>query len=190
MLNIYGRYKQARNSAWQTLIDFNINTLPVKVSSIAKQAGIKLIKNSVVNQLQANESGISVLDNDIWYIIYDDTAPNGRIRFTVAHELGHIFLGHPLKDGYHARTIDINKPAVETDADIFASRLLAPACVLWGLNLHTPEDISRVCKISLSAAKIRSERMDILYKRNKFLTSNLEKQVYKQFEKYIDENRR
>lgn len=186
MSEIYGRYKNARDSAWQVLIDYKINSLPVKISSIAVSAGINIIKNSTVHQLRDNEVGKSVLYNEQWFIIYDDLTSYYRIRFTIAHELGHIFLGHPLITGYHARTVDTSKPVAETEADIFASRLLAPACVLWGLNIHSPEDISRICGISYTAAKIRAKRMDILYTRNKFLTSPLEKQLYKQFENFIN----
>lgn len=189
MYEIYGRYKTVRNGTWQVLIDFNITSLPISVVAIANTAGIKILKNSVVNELKPGEVGASVLDGDMWYIIYDDTVSKGRIRFTIAHELGHIFLGHPLKIGYHARTIDVRKPEVETDADMFASRLLCPACVLWGLNLHTPEEIKEVCNVSYAAAKIRSERMKILYERNKFLTSSLERQVYNNFIDYINKNK-
>lgn len=67
--------------------------------------------------------------------------------------------------------------------------LLAPACVLWGLDLHTPEDIARVCNISLSSAIKRARRMEELYRRNMFLSHPLERQVYKQFQGFISENR-
>lgn len=103
--------------------------------------------------------------------------------------MGHIFLGHALINNQYLRTVDVSKPIIETEADMFASRLLAPACVLWGLDIHSPEDISRICGISYTAAKIRAERMKILYKRNKFLTSPLEQQVYEQFKDFIQENR-
>jgi len=61
---------------------------------------------------------------------------------------------------------------------VFASRFLAPACVLWGLNVHTAADIARFCEISKEAAEIRAKRMAELYKRNMFLTSPLERRVY------------
>ena len=115
--------------------------------------------------------------------------PLGRKRFTVAHELGHIFLGHPLIAGYHARTTGENLPQTEKAANVFASRFLAPACVLWGLNAHTADEIARFCEISAEAAEIRAKRMAELYKRNMFLTSPLERRVYSQFEAFIEQNR-
>ena len=187
---IYGRYKNARNSAWQCLIDNNVKSLPVKINCIATANNIAVLKysNVDVERLSDNESGVTCFAGDNIYIIYRDTEPVERCRFTIAHELGHIFLGHALIGDRLSRKFDLTKPDVEQEADVFASRLLAPACVLWGLNLHTAEEIANVCKISLSAAQVRAERMAVLYKRNKFLTSPLEQQVYKQFEDYINNN--
>lgn len=157
--------------------------------NIAKNNSIKLIKNSQAHELRPDEAGISVFDGKQWIIIYDDQVPLGRKRFTVAHELGHIFLGHSLIAGFYARTPRGTIPRVENEANIFASRFLAPACVLWGLGVHTADEIARICEISQEAATIRANRMEELYKRNMFLTSPLERRVYKQFEKFIQENR-
>ena len=74
---------------------------------------------------------------------------------------------------------------MENEANSFALRLLAPACVLWGLDLHEPRQIATICDISLQTAEIRAKRMKILYKRNKFLSSPLEKQVYENFKEFI-----
>jgi len=185
MTDSYGKYKKARNAAWQVLIDFDINCLPVKISYIAKATDIKILKNSKYKMLAKNQIGLSFRQNNVWYIIYDDTVSTERARFTIAHELGHIFLGHDSLL-YRKTIYDKEKPEEETEADIFASRLLAPACVLWALNLHTAEDISEICGISHQAAAIRAERMKLLYQRNKFLTSPLERKVYKNFRPFIN----
>lgn len=185
----YGKYKNVRDSAWQCLIDYNVTELPVKIFKIAEMSGIKVVENRNVsgdNKLSQQESGKSIIENGEWFIIFDETKSRGHCKFTVAHELGHIFLGHELKNGKHLRTFDLSKPERETEADMFAARLLAPACVLWGLDLHTQEEISKVCDISLTAAANRAKRMDVLYKRNKFLVSPLERQVYENFKGFIN----
>lgn len=187
---IYGRYKDARDAAWRCLLDYNINVLPVDILGIAKQAGVKVIKNSTVGALKLGEAGAAIFNGEKWYIVYDDAMSAERCRFTVAHEIGHIFLGHATRKGYHARTIDKDKPEVESEADVFASRLLAPACVLWGLNIHSATDIADICRISYQAAEIRAQRMEILYKRNKFLTSPLECKVYEKFKRFIDDKKK
>ena len=74
---------------------------------------------------------------------------------------------------------------MEREANVFASRLLAPACVLWALDARSPEEIAALCRISNQSAKFRAERMQKLYDRNRFLTSPLERQVYQQFSAFI-----
>lgn len=189
MANVYGVYKKARNASWQALIDNKVDSLPVDIVQIVRNNGIQLLKNSQAKELRSGEAGISVFDGTQWYIVYDDSVSLGRKRFTVAHEIGHIFLGHPLVAGFHARTTGGKLPQTENEANIFASRFLAPACVLWGLNAHTAAEISRFCEISAESAEIRAKRMAELYKRNMFLTSPLERRVYSQFEKFIGQNR-
>lgn len=184
---VYGAYKNIRNAAWQVLIDFSVCELPVSVSRIAKMADIQIKRDSDVHMLEPNEFGRSFLVGNQWYIVYDDTKKPEMSRFTIAHELGHIFLGHGLKDGkHHSRTFDTDKPIIETEADMLAARILSPACVLWALDLHTAEEISKICSISETAAKYRAERMAILYERNMFLSHPLERQLFAQFKPYIE----
>ena len=185
---IYGKYKNARNAAWQCLIDYNVKSLPVSVLSIAKSAGIKVIKNSKAtnNLLSPNESGISILMDKQWYIVYNDKSTRQRNRFTVAHELGHIFLGHELEKRNQMKQAFIKSESnAEQQANIFASRLLAPACVLWALRLKNSDEIASICDISQTAAKFRAERMKTLYKRNRFLLAPLEREVYNNFKTFL-----
>lgn len=186
---IYGKYRQSRNASWETLIEFGVNSLPIMPLDICRQAGIKVYKNSDVRLLTGKQIGLSFYHDGSFRIIIDDRQIVTRRRFTLAHELGHIFLGHILVDTPQGRTFDSSRPETERQANVFASRLLAPACVLWGINAQTAEQIASVCNISYEAAKIRAERMEVLRKRGKFLTSPLERQVSQQFESYIKNNR-
>ena len=78
---------------------------------------------------------------------------------------------------------------VEREADLFANSFLAPSCVLWGLSLRSAADIARICGLSEDAAEKRAARMAELYKCNEFLTSPLERKVYKRFAGFIEKNR-
>lgn len=189
MQNIYGFYKNIRDAAWQALLDFGCDRLPIDLSDICGQLGVVLLDNTIAQELRPTESGVAVRQSGIWYIIYDDTDIRGKQRFTVAHELGHILLGHAMKNGYYTRRNNIVKPDDETAADMFAARLLAPSCVLWGIGAKTAQQIATVCDISITAARIRAERIDLLRKRNKFLTLPIEREVYRQFQNYIENNR-
>lgn len=112
------------------------------------------------------------------YILYNADSIRERQRYSIMHELGHYLLGH---SDYSEEN--------EYQAERFAIDVLAPACVLWGLNLHTAEEISRACNISMTSAKRRAERMAVLYDRNMFLSHPLERQVFIQFKKFIDQNK-
>lgn len=182
----YGKYKQARNASWQCLIDYNINSLPVKVSRIANQTDIVLLKNSAVNLLHQNESGTTLMQNDKLYIVYADEQSPQRCRFTIAHELGHIFLGHLFKEnGNGFATID----DAEHSANVFARDLLAPACVLHELQALTSAAIANLCDISFEAATYRAERIAELERRNAFYQHPLERQVKAQFAEFINKRK-
>ena len=155
------------------------------IGGICRIYDIDVIDDSC-NYLSKDESGRIVRINSDIVIVINNTEPKSRCRFSIAHELGH--LGDDVTQLNRART-EV-KPELETQADMFAARLLAPACVLWGLDLHTAEEISETCNISLQAAGFRAERMQELYRRNRFLTSPLERKLYDQFRDFIEQNRR
>lgn len=193
----YNDYKKARDLSWRVLLETGTRELPVKVSSICAAYGVTLrsyaageplIRALGLMEQCAVSDGFSVRTGGRTMAFYNGTQPPGRVRFTVAHEMGHILLGH-LGDGEH--TLYNREPSPEDSpeehaANVFASRLLAPACVLHALGAVTPEQIAAACDISLTAARFRAGRMGILEQRGKYGTSPLERQVLSQFQRYID----
>lgn len=97
-------------------------------------------------------------------------------------------LGYVLVSGTKYRTF-AKRNEEEQSADMFAARLLAPACVLHELQAINTEQIAKICNISISAAEVRAERMAILEARNKYYLHPLERKVREQFESFIKENR-
>lgn len=190
--NAYKLYKDARDASWRCLIRTGAAELPIKVLKIAGACGVKVVKDSNAHYLKPGESGCTLVDSaGNWQIIYNDAESRERARFTIAHELGHILLGHELspdKSGHFRTASDRREPA-ETQADEFAARLLAPACVLWGLEAYDPAAIARICEISNQAAGYRAERMQVLRTRGKFLTSPLERQVFEAFKPWIEQKK-
>ncbi len=180
----YRNYRKSRNAAWDILIEDEISTLPVPIVQIClnRDIDIKWYDGS------QGEGFVQFIDGRPTIFVSSKIKNTGRARFTIAHELGHIIL-------YHENSFELvkNNPKnpdskVEQNANIFAARLLSPACVLWGCNAKTPEQIMQLCNISYTAALYRAQRMEKLYKRGKFLTSDKEKQVYEQFLGFIDEH--
>lgn len=190
----YDIYKEARDKSWQFLLENNVSSLPLPLSSICRNNGFVLILDTKGVYLTDSDKGVTFKNPEgKWHILLNPADSIPVRRFTTAHELGHIYLNHPMYDGRYGRTFGVKKAVaqvpIEYQAERFAINILAPACVLYGLGLHTAEDIAKVCNISLSSARIRAERMSILYQRKKFLTSPLERKVFEAFEDFIKANK-
>lgn len=188
-MNNYDIYKYARNMAWQFLIDNQVSELPLQLLTICRNNGYRLLLDSKGIYLKEDDRGATFLKDGKWQIVLNVGDSIQARRYTLAHELGHIFLGHPLRDGKFGRSFGVQrtpKTLEEYQAERFAIDILAPSCVLYGLNLHTAEEISRVCNISMRSAEIRAERMKLLYQRNMFLSHPLEREVFRQFSKFME----
>lgn len=177
----YKDYQNARDAAWKLLIDTGTKALPIKVTQICHMLGIQV---RLYTPEDGND-GMSLILNGRPVIFVSRNAISARQRFTTAHELGHILLGHVGRYELVNREPDPGDNPIEQAANVFASRLLAPACVLWGCGTRTPDEIMKLCDISRQAAEFRAARMEELYRRNKFLTSPLERMVYERFADYI-----
>ena len=210
----YSDYKEARNKAWELIFKYEINRLPVEVKQLfgkmdllcySYEDGKELIERYKLRAYTVNE-GFSCVIKNRYVIFYDETIrPHTRKRFTVAHELGHIVLGHVRHDSVACRdgvTLwnmgNQTEPAPEeTAANVFASRLLAPACVLHALDIHTAGEIAGLCGLSNTAAEARAKRMAELYARERewlhtkgyscFGVSPQERRALAQFGKFIAE---
>lgn len=180
----YKNYKFARDLAWKILIHEQICALPVPMFQLCKQMGIAVKYDD--GQLAEGSSGMAVKKCLKYVVIVRRDESPQRQRFTVAHELGHILAGDVGRFKLVNREPSMQDNPVETQANVFASRLLAPACVLWGVGAKSAEDIAKLCDISETAAAFRWQRMQLLYARGIFLTSPLERQVFEQFKEYID----
>lgn len=181
----YPKYRRARELAWEILLREGVVSLPVRTSTLCRQLGIHLAYGTP----HEGSDGYSIACQKSMYIVIRDDLRIERARFTVAHELGHVLLGHVGRYGLVNREPSPTDNPIEKEANVFASRLLAPACVLWGCGASTAEEISTLCGISLQCAQIRAERMDALQKRGKFLTDPLEHRVYEQFQPFIAAHR-
>lgn len=182
----YRDYKVSRDLAWQVLINEGVTELPVKIGHLCREIGIRLCSYSSTD---INDGKSTIIDGQA-VIFVSNNCTKARQRFTAAHELGHILLGHVGAYQLVNREPSAKDNPIEQAANVFASRLLAPACVLWALNIRSPEQIAELCEISYAAACFRAERMALLYERNKFLMSPIEQQVYMQFEEFIRKKKR
>lgn len=202
----YQNYKATRDAAWDVLIRHKVNSLPVKISSVCRAEGIvvssyskgaEVIKSLGFEGSTKDNDGFAVRLLGKYYIFYDETCSLQRQRFTIAHEYGHIVNGDvgeiPTKRNKEPSESDNE---IESGANIVASRILAPACVLWGLGVNSAEEIAKLCDISIEAARWRMKRLEFLYEREReflktkgrscFLLSEKERIVYEQFLPFIN----
>lgn len=203
----YKHYQKVRNAAWQILLDLKIESLPVNPAAIFLQLGIpigsyienqNLIKHYHLEQVTKNSSGLTLHTESKLIVLFNSTESKERIRFTLAHELGHIVCGHVYKGSVTLRNKEPgnNDNKIEREANMFAARLLAPSCVLHECHLFDTESISRVCGISIQSAAFRLQRLKLLEDRNQtfletkghgcFYQSFLEIELRKQFDQFIN----
>lgn len=190
---MYDIYKQARDLSWKVLQECNITSLPVDLGKIARYNNLKIVLYSNTSLIQlfyqdalSGDGFITQINNEKFIFINDKIHNRNRRRFTLAHELGHGLLGHDLSViHYRNSEIDNQSDKQETAANVFARDVLMPATVLAALDLHTPEEISEVCNVSMQSAKIRAERMKVLYERNIFNKHPDERKVREQFNDFI-----
>lgn len=181
----YKDYQNSRDQAWRLLLDLKIRELPVSTSNVCRQLGIPI----KLYDAPDGEDGYTALVDGRLVIFVRADVYVPRQRFTTAHELGHILAGHAGKYQLINREPTAADDPIEQAANVFAARLLAPACVLWGCGVQTAEDIQQLCQISRQAAEYRMARMRVLYERGRFLTSPLERAVYEQFADYIESHK-
>lgn len=189
----YSLYQQARNLSWKVIQDCKITQFPIHLGTIFRHYNIKTIPFSkfslwdMLDPRAKNGDGFSLKIEMQYYIVFNDSINHsGRIRFTLAHELGHILLGHVNKITFYRNSeIDSKTNEQETQANIFARDLLMPAAILAALHVHTPQEIVNFCNISVQSAQIRAERMEELYRRDCFQLHPLERAVTEQFADYI-----
>ena len=133
----YERIKRIIGEVYEENADF-LNKIPIDIFGLARKMGFRLIKASdklklgikkakEFEEINKNKNifGYTFFDWDkMEYVIYYDdvTAGRNKQRFSVAHEIGHIVLGHIDKG------IEKSDEA-EREADYFAGYFLFPDCL-------------------------------------------------------------
>lgn len=137
-------FAKAQNCAYDTITDSNQKKLPLSIKRIisrfpnlylqkytvfAKKRGLSM--EETFHVLDSEEGCLWRRSDNTYVILYNDTVTNtGRVRFTLAHELGHFILKHHENTN---KTIlsryslsDEAYDVFEKEANYFAKRLLAP----------------------------------------------------------------
>lgn len=161
--------REIENIAAEVREYWNIGTGPIKdLQYLLEKNGI------IVTGFDTNEDKIDafsqrtiVVDNDIYFIaVALGSRPEGRIRFDMAHELGHILL-HPWSEDLEAITKEEFK-ARERQANMFASAFLLPDSSFgkdvsaYPTDLKYYQFLKKKWKVSIQAMIYRTHQLKII----------------------------
>jgi Zn-dependent peptidase ImmA (M78 family) len=142
-------------------------TLPVDPKRIARAMDVEVVQEVGMNDY----SGLVEIKNGQSVIHYDVTESPVRQRFTIAHEVGHIALGHLHTGEAHFRdppdhfTTNQRRPK-EAAANAFAAELLMPTrivrYVLSEKKIANMERIANIFFVSQAAMRYRLINLGLL----------------------------
>lgn len=158
---------RAATMAYRVLVRLNVQALPVdplaillrcqntRVWTDATAADHLGISPAELHNCMGDAEAMTFLDVhggcERYLIVYRKDGNPARLRFTLAHELGHRLL-------HHGQTNDMQ----ETEADCFASHLLCPRpamALLAARSAHfTASQAAALAYVSLAAAKCLGSR--------------------------------
>lgn len=204
MTNYYINYNAVRSQAINLLLDLKIDRYPISPAQICKKKSWQLISMaeyaSMCNSCESEIKHSLFIGCDAYTfynmktseykIVYDRQRHfTGRENWTIAHEIGHIVLGHHKtgKAGY--KSIIINQSErYELEADYFAGHLLSTPVILNALNVSSPDQIAHICRLSKAASISRKRALDIW--RIKGYVSKNELCLLTAFDEYLSEMER
>lgn len=152
-LNYNIRYAVSMANCVHKKITYEEKLLPINVEDIIKyRKDIKIKKEDLLGL-----DGYSIYNSKTkrYLIALDDVNYDlSRQRFTLAHELGHIFLQHHTKYKYLSDYIK------EKSADAFAGELLMPREMMYKTAKFPPNYVLNVYGVSYQAYKMRKLFLD------------------------------
>ena len=92
-------------------------------------------------------------------ILINEKSNAKRQHFSVAHELGHVVLGHPSGAFLGMRAATQEELYEESEANAFASELLMPKAILKAKGPMTAKALARYCHVSITAATIKVKQL-------------------------------
>lgn len=146
------RYDQIELQVIGLFSKVKVDRFPINCFDLCKQLGIRVIPYSELKETTVSAFGKEIKDGlcikrEIssgvfeWTIYYNDLMPERRIRFTIMHELGHIWLDHTE-----------HSELAEAEANFFAKYSLAPPPLIHQLHIEDYVDLAYKFGISLTCA--------------------------------------
>ena len=201
-----GTVKIAHEFTEQNIVEF-----PIDPFELIKKFGWKLLTYQEMARKEGctvrdisdcfGNDGYSIFNGKRYCIAYNSQiGSNGRIRFTLMHEIGHIILGH-LKD-FEVTSAFSNKLSkeeykiLENEANCFARNVLAPAPLIRDLSFW--DKTLKICDFFNITYTANTNRMRFLKNDLYYLTSEQIENLQNKYKRhkictncslnYLDEN--
>ncbi|MDA2567389.1 ImmA/IrrE family metallo-endopeptidase [Bacillus cereus] len=169
-------YTLAQRCAYQTILKAELTTLPINFRKIEKCFPNLKIRTfswmARTHNMSLDDICKWARSNEgcCWYRKIDDTyiilynekiGCSQRIRWTIAHELGHFILKHNLRSNEKVMSRgplnEAEYEVLEKEANYFAKNILVPipviAKILTSISTINLFDIAEICDISYEAAE-------------------------------------
>lgn len=122
----YGRYTCCEDAAQAAYQELSSPGIPIPLLPVLKRCGVQPVLSSSLTQ---GAAGCLYLHDGHWYMALRSGAPVDEQRLSIAEEIGHFLLGHPMCGG-QIRCFDRSLPGPRQASERFAVRFLIPACQL------------------------------------------------------------
>lgn len=151
------RYTEIKHEVSFMFEECGVNEFPINCFLIAKKLYYKLIPYSALLDwqlrlaLQFDPDGFSTIHKNPetgmyeFYIFYNDFGAYKRQRWTIFHEIGHIYLGHFENDA-------LTDDEKEAEANFFAKYSIAPPPLINVLDCNSPKDVADFFDVSGEAS--------------------------------------
>lgn len=167
-------FKKAAQQVNALLEEFSIKSVPVPIEEMVEKGGIEISYAP-----SAEYSGMLLRKSDGNVLMGINNSENiQRMRFTIAHELGHYLLDtadHVTVD-YRNKIYSTNKPDKERVADYFAANILMPESIIRNdfkkqtkSGVFFEENLSEMAdryQVSKEAIKYRLMNLGLIPKKN------------------------
>lgn len=176
-LPVVARKERSIRIAQEFILAAGIWRLPVDPFSLYDQHGWLLYNCSETAAIRGVPDPFNVLGTGadartmrermegMYVTVYDESQIPDRTRWTLAHEIGHILLGH-LTD-FEATCLarggltSQQYAVLEREANVFAAELLMPMMIIKALGVTTAPAIARICLVSGEAARNRVSELGL-----------------------------
>ena len=151
-------YSYAKQMARKVIKTYDLREVPINLRKIFEGLNLEYME---INDSEDIDGGILEVDGEPKIAVVNKAKPIARQRFTLAHELGHIFLCHKDRDVYDSeetrdreeQEFSQGKPPKESEADAFAAELLIPYEHIkkYESDINDVEKMANIFKVSKQA---------------------------------------